>query len=160
MTTFWSRLFGGLESDISCVLLQLFSRLFNVHYVATIVNISEASLYCCVYFQRLVTYGQIVTPGTSYARALVKFFGCSFAQAFGVSRLLYSLYTPGELFASMLNDLVISGGEEEIEKPDLTVVFYSDIAASCLPVYANQTWTFAHAHFMFWSSVSSEPSHQ
>ena len=28
------------------------------------------------------------------------------------------LYTPGELYASMLNDLAISRGEEEIEKPD------------------------------------------
>ena len=48
------------------------------------------------------------------------------------------------LFASMLYDLVISRGEEEIEKPDLTVVFYTDIAASCVPVYANQTWSFLH----------------
>ena len=58
------------------------------------------------------------------------------------------LYTPGDffssLFASMLYDLVISRGEEEIEKPDLTVVFYTDIAASCVPVYANQTWSFLH----------------
>ena len=44
----------------------------------------------------------------------------------------------------MLNDLAISKGEEEIEKPDLTVVFYTDIAASCVPVYANQTWSFLH----------------
>ena len=44
----------------------------------------------------------------------------------------------------MLNDLAISEGEEEIEKPDLTVVFYTDIAASCVPVYANQTWSFLH----------------
>ena len=44
----------------------------------------------------------------------------------------------------MLNDLAISEGEEEIEKPDLTVVFYTDIAASCVPVYANQTWSFPH----------------
>ena len=44
----------------------------------------------------------------------------------------------------MLYDLVISEGEEEIEKPDLTVVFYTDIAASCVPVYANQTWSFLH----------------
>jgi len=36
-------------------------------------------------------------------------------------------------------DLVISGGEEEIEKPDFTVVFYTDIAASRVPVYTNQT---------------------
>ena len=108
---------------MSLDLLQLFSRLFNVHYVATIVNISEASPYCCIYFQRLVTHGQIATPGTSYARALVKFFGRSFAQAFGVYRLLYSLYTPGELFASMLNDLVISRGEEEIEKSDCRLTF-------------------------------------
>ena len=43
------------------------------------------------------------------------------------------------LSASMLYDLVISRGEEEIEKPDITVVFYTDIAASCVPVYANQT---------------------
>ena len=42
----------------------------------------------------------------------------------------------------MLNDLAISKGEEEIEKPDLTVVFDTDIAASCVPVYANQTWSF------------------
>ena len=48
------------------------------------------------------------------------------------------------LSASMLYDLVISRGEEEIEKPDLTVVFYTDIAASCVPVYANQTWSFLH----------------
>ena len=54
------------------------------------------------------------------------------------------LYTPGELYASMLNDLAISRGEEEIEKPDLTVVFHTDIAASCVPVYANQTWSFLH----------------
>ena len=57
------------------------------------------------------------------------------------------LYTPGDfffLFASMLYDLVISRGEEEIEKPDLTVVFYTDIAASCVLVYANQTWSFLH----------------
>ena len=44
----------------------------------------------------------------------------------------------------MLDDLAISKGEEEIEKPDLTVVFYTDIAASCVPVYANQTWSFLH----------------
>ena len=44
----------------------------------------------------------------------------------------------------MLYDLVISRGEEEIEKPDLTVVFHTDIAASCVPVYANQTWSFLH----------------
>ena len=31
-----------------------------------------------------------------------------------------------------------------VEKPDLTVVFYTDIAASCVPVYANQTWSFLH----------------
>ena len=31
-----------------------------------------------------------------------------------------------------------------LEKPDLTVVFYTDIAASCVPVYANQTWSFLH----------------
>ena len=31
-----------------------------------------------------------------------------------------------------------------IEKPDLTVVFHTDIAASCVPVYANQTWSFLH----------------
>jgi len=43
------------------------------------------------------------------------------------------------LSASMLYDLVISRGEEEIENPDLTVVFYTDIAASCVPVHANQT---------------------
>ena len=68
------------------------------------------------------------------------------------------LYTPGEVYASMLNDLAISRGEEEIEKPDLTVVFYTDIAASWFPVHTNQTLPFAHAHFMFWSLVSSEPS--
>ena len=28
------------------------------------------------------------------------------------------LYTPGDFYASMLNDLAISRGEEEIEKPD------------------------------------------
>ena len=28
------------------------------------------------------------------------------------------LYTPGEVYTSMLNDLAISRGEEEIEKPD------------------------------------------
>ena len=28
------------------------------------------------------------------------------------------LYTPGKVYASMLNDLAISRGEEEIEKPD------------------------------------------
>jgi len=39
----------------------------------------------------------------------------------------------------MLYDLVILRGEEEIEKPDLTVVFYTDIAAPCVPVHANQT---------------------
>ena len=70
------------------------------------------------------------------------------------------LYTPGELYASMLNDLAISRGEEEIEKPDLTVVLGSDIAASYVPVYANQTWSFAHTHFIYWSSVQSEPSYQ
>ena len=31
-----------------------------------------------------------------------------------------------------------------VEKPDLTLVFYTDIAASCGPVYANQTWSFLH----------------
>ena len=44
----------------------------------------------------------------------------------------------------MLYVLVISRGEEEIEKPDLTVVFYTDIAASRVPVYANRTWSFLH----------------
>ena len=31
-----------------------------------------------------------------------------------------------------------------LEKSDLTVVFGIDIAASCVPVYANQTWSFLH----------------
>ena len=73
------------------------------------------------------------------------------------------LYTPGDffssLFASMLYDLVISRGEEEIEKPDLTVVFYTDIAASCVPVYANQTWSFLHM-ILSTGPQSSEPSYQ
>ena len=60
--------------------------------------------------------------------------------------MVLNFYTPLAIFffASMLYDLVISRGEEEIEKPDLTVVFYTDIAASCVPVYANQTWSFLH----------------
>ena len=49
------------------------------------------------------------------------------------------LFTPGDFYALMHVDLVISGGEDEIEKPDLTVVFHIDIAASCVPVHANQT---------------------
>ena len=58
------------------------------------------------------------------------------------------LFTPGEVYASMLNDLAISRGEEEIEKPDLTVVFHTDIAASYALVHANQTWLFAHASYV------------
>ena len=59
----------------------------------------------------------------------------------------------------MLYDLVISRGEEEIEKPDLTVVFYTDIAASCVPVYANQTWSFLHM-ILSTGPQSSEPLYQ
>ena len=60
-------------------------------------------------------------------------------QGLVLSSIVELLYTPGDFYESMHVDLVISGGEEEIEKPDLTVVFYTDIAASCAPVYANQT---------------------
>ena len=70
----------------------------------------------------------------------------SLEQSHQWSYLVLNFYTPLAIFffASMLYDLVISRGEEEIEKPDLTVVFYTDIAASCVPVYANQTWSFLH----------------
>ena len=103
--------------------------------------------------------GEIVTPGAVYARTWVSLTTLLCRELFSLN-MFGLLFTPGEVYASMLNDLVISRGEEEIEKPDLTVVFYSDIAASYLPVYANQTWTFAHAHLMFWSSVNSEPLYQ
>ena len=52
------------------------------------------------------------------------------------------LYTPSELYASMLNDLAISRGEEEIEKPDLTVVFHTDIAASYALVHTDSFASF------------------
>ena len=54
-------------------------------------------------------------------------------------------------------DLKGGGGDREAWLP---VIFDTDIAASWFPVHANQTCPFAHAHFMFWSSVSSEPSSQ
>ena len=47
----------------------------------------------------------------------------------------------------------------KLEKPDLTVVFYTDIAASCVPVYANQTWSFLHM-ILSTGPQSSEPSYQ
>ena len=37
--------------------------------------------------------------------------------------MLELLYTPGKLNASMLNDLAISRGEEEIEKSDCRLTF-------------------------------------
>ena len=52
----------------------------------------------------------------------------------------------GSIYATLGNicQLNFHIGIEYIEKPDLTVVFYTDIAASCVPVYANQTWSFLH----------------
>ena len=104
-------------------------------------------------------YGKIVTPGAFYARPWVN--SLTTLQCRDLFYLVLNFYTPLAIFffASMLYDLVISRGEEEIEKPDLTVVFYTDIAASCVPVYANQTWSFLHM-ILSTGPQSSEPSYQ
>ena len=85
----------------------------------------------------MLVHVQIVTPGAFFARALVRpLLWCR--DLFYLVTL--NFYAPLATFTRQcMYDLVISGGEEEIEKPDFTVVFYTDIAASCVPVHANQT---------------------
>ena len=87
--------------------------------------------------------GEIVTPGAFLCQDLGSF-DHFIVQGFVFAEHVWTyihpglLYTPGKVYASMLNDLAISRGEEEIEKPDFTVVFYTDIAASRYPVCARQ----------------------
>ena len=61
--------------------------------------------------------GEIVTPGAFYARTWVSLTTLLCRDLFSLN-MFGLLFTPGEVYASMLNDLAISRGEEEIEKPD------------------------------------------
>ena len=67
--------------------------------------------------------GEIVTPGAFLCQDLGSF-DHFIVQEFVFSEHVWTfihpglLYTPGKVYASMLNDLAISRGEEEIEKPD------------------------------------------
>ena len=68
-------------------------------------------------------HGQIVTPGAFYARAWVYFMTTLLCRDLFSLNMFGLLYTPGNLNASMLNDLAISRGEEEIEKSDCRLTF-------------------------------------
>ena len=124
-----------------------------IHCVASFVNISKASPSIPIphhtgilhYVQFRVQLSQdFACPCTNsypwcifFARALVRpLLWCR--DLFYLATL--NFYAPLATFTRQcMYDLVISGGEEEIEKPDFTVVFYTDIAASRVPVLANQT---------------------
>ena len=67
--------------------------------------------------------GQIVTPGAFYARAWVYLTTTLLYRGLFSLSMFGLLYTPGKLNASMLNDLAISRGEEEIEKSACRLTF-------------------------------------
>ena len=96
----------------------------------------------CTYARTLLKHGQIVTPGAFYARAWVYFMTTLLCRDLFSLNMFGLLYTPGELYASMhvrSCDLRGGGGDREVW---LSSYFYADIAASYVPVYANQTWAF------------------
>ena len=61
--------------------------------------------------------GEIVTPGAFLCQDLGSLTTLLCRDLFSLN-MFGLLYTPGKVYASMLNDLAISRGEEEIEKPD------------------------------------------
>ena len=79
--------------------------------------------FWCTYAKTLLKHGQIVTPGAFYARAWVYFMTTLLCRDLFSLNMFGLLYTPGNLNASMLNDLAISRGEEEIEKSDCRLPF-------------------------------------
>ena len=66
--------------------------------------------------------GEIVTPGAFYARTWVSLTTLLCRDLFSLN-MFGLLFTPGEVYASMLNDLAISRGEEEIEKSACRLTF-------------------------------------
>ena len=151
-------------------LMLLYKYFKCVQYAATIVNISEASpiwstIDCtlfflgCSYTKTLFMRGEIVTPGAFLCQDLGSF-DHFIVQGFVFSEHVWTFIHPWwslRVNAERSCDLKGGGGDREAWLP---VVFDTDIAASWFPVHTNQTLPFAHAHFMFWSSVSSEPSSQ
>ena len=102
--------------------------------------------------------GEIVTPGAFYARIWVSLTTLLCRDLFSLN-MFGLLFTPGEVYASMLNDLAISRGEEEIEKPD----FQSSLIQTLLRHgfrLRTPNLVFPSHDFIYWSSVQSEPLYQ
>ena len=113
----------------------------------------------CTYAGTFLKHGQIVTPGAIYARAWVYFMTTLLCRDLFSLNMFGLLYTPGKFNASMLSDLAISRGEEEIEKSDCRLTLCRHCRVVCSGVCKPNLVISSH-YFIYWSSVSSEPSYQ
>ena len=149
-----TRLFYIYGSWVSKRILILRDRIPNYHHHGP-----HFIQFWCTYAKTLLKHGQIVTPGAFYARAWVYFMTTLLCRDLFSLNMFGLLYTPGNLNASMLNDLAISRGEEEIEKSDCRLTLCRHCRVVCSGLCKPNLVISSH-DFIYWSSVSSEPSYQ